>query len=269
MEGMSCTVDPDSGEVGEDIDVSEDDETVHDGSGISEGGIVLASNSSGIYLMKGENGWFESMAGEEDLEEQYLAPTIAMKNVKDAQLTDAGFIALRRIGEGCEVVFVEGVTQTDAVSVSSSQCPSGTSITTTANGLQAFLSGANGLFSVTPQGVDKLADVADAVAFNETTQRLLVVNNSTSTGALMGVSGDIFTVVDLPGAVKSAQGFKQADQFALSIQMKNDGAFATVTSDGILSGLTSIPQAAPIELSADGSRVAFVLDTGVHFFSIN
>jgi hypothetical protein len=51
--------------------------------------------------------------------------------------------------------------------------------------------------------------------------------------------------------------------------MKNDGAFATVTSDGILSGLTSIPQAAPIELSADGSRVAFVLDTGVHFFSIN
>jgi hypothetical protein len=270
MEGMACSVNPDNGQVDVDVELSDDDEVVHDGTGISgRDDAVLTSNSSGIYLLKDINQWVETELLEEDVDTFLVEPTLRMSNIKDAGLTQKGFVTLQQTSSSCNVSFIEDLETVSMIDLPAEQCPSGAQMIASATGTQAFIFSSAGLFSVTHSGVEKFSDFADVAAYNETTQRLFVANNATKSGLILDVNGQEIASVALPGLVQAAQGFVQEDQFALTISMNHGGAFAVLSSDGELGKTTDIPEATELELSADGSRVAFLLDNDVHFFDIN
>jgi hypothetical protein len=269
MESQACTVSTLSGAVGEDFDPSEDDETVHDSSGtLGGGGVTLVSNPSGVYRLEEGHNWRDAEA-EMDNTNGWPNPSLSKPNVRDAALIENGFVALSGTPTGCDISRVSNGVNTEHYALTENDCSQDARILATDDGATTFVYGAHGLTTLTSAGLSRISDVGDVVAWNQSHQVLLVIDNVLQTGMMMTAGGTVQSTLDLPGQVTSAQTLDTANtSFALTLNTPNGSIFATLDNTHAMTQTTPIPEPSPFEISADGSRVAFVLPNQVHFFRI-
>ncbi len=247
MSGTNCPFETTDGSVTGDVDLEGEDEEVQD-VGQSELGpeTVAMVLEESVVLVEKSTGQYETRYTE-------------LEDIDQARLSDDGVVALS--AERCVVTWenlaeveVDG-TCTGAFDVDP---PTGL----------AFVGLDSGVAVVSADGDVVSATGAALLAWDPVSALLYTADEGSELVEAVDVSGHVVWTAELPGEVVALTDGGEARAAGVSVATAEGGALVLLdAASGELRGVVDTPSAArAVDVSLDGSVVAFVTDGAVHFY---
>ncbi len=166
---VSCEFDVVAGEVLDDYDYDGGDETVDDFGGYGGVHTAVITTQGGVVL---HTPFTPAANAEQEDDQMYVggAPTFKVEGVVEARLGLDEVVALRHVDGGCAVHWLDSDQQT---SVPDGLCARGFDVDP-ATGTAWASSEDDGLYRITPQGAEFIADAGKRLVWDESTRTLYV-----------------------------------------------------------------------------------------------
>ena len=251
MGEMTCELQVSTGNITMDVDSGDGVDDVQDADGDS----VIVVTDDGIAIV--DPGMWE-------------IPTVeGTDGASEGRFTDDGFVFLREGGDKSTVEWSDGT----SVDVPDDPMAGGnTTFDVDPSTGTVFLGTADGFSKVTVTGIEGLSgEGGDLSSWDPVAEVLYAATEGDDTVRGIEADGTERFATQVPGTINALSNMGAVGAVAVMVEL-SDGSGQLVVVDGysgeITSGLETPSAADDVTVSADGTRIGFVLPNEVHFFDI-
>lgn len=250
MVGNTCRFDFRAGVIGGDADFAQgEDDIIQD----AYGSRVVVKGTTGVYVV---DDWLQNPA----------TPEMQGQNVIAARLTNTSYAVLAESGEECNVTWGDGTT-----SKLGTKCPDTAGFSIDRISGSVFLATELGTFVMTQDGHQDLNVDSDMLAWNSNSQTLYTSKLNSGVITATGVDGFEKWSVETEGIVTSIDDLGTSDGVVVMVGRQDGGEILILDSEtGSMRERAPTPSPADrILASPGGDSLAVVIESEIHFFSIN